>query len=168
MTNLFIQPLRKDALVVSHRPQILAKRTPERLVQGPLSRCVQKVPRRWPKFCFAQSSHPHVCKALSKLCVKGSLFLKMEPLNRGFKDPPLFAKETPSGFLPKSSKDAGQLALSASPPDVSKSCLQSRPPVAKSQILDNVLVICKRGPFQRFAIAPRFPTLLVVRPPSGS
>lgn len=146
-------------------PKYLPKGPPERLVQGPLSRCVQKVPRHWPKFCFAQSSHPHVCKGLTKLCVKGPLFPKS---HRGFKGPPLFAKETPSGFLPKSSQDAGQLALSANPHDVSKNCLQSRPHVAKSQILDNALVICKRGPFQRFARAPRFLTLLVARPRSGS
>lgn len=98
------------------------------MVQGPLSRCVQKVPRRWPKFCFTQSSHPHVCKALSKLCVKGPLFLKMEPLNRGFKDPPLFAKETPSGFLPKSSQDAGQLALSANTPRCVQELFTKPPP----------------------------------------
>lgn len=48
------------------------------------------------------------CSKLYPNCVsKAPLFLKMEPLNRGFKDPPLFAKETPSGFLPKSSQDAG-------------------------------------------------------------
>ena len=81
-------------------PKYLPKGPPERLVQGPLSRCVQKVPRHWPKFCFAQSSHPHVCKGLTKLCVKGPLFPKS---HRGFKDPPvckrdpfrLFAKVLP-------------------------------------------------------------------------
>ena len=67
-------------------PKYLPKGPPERLVQGPLSRCVQKVPRHWPKFCFAQSSHPHVCKGLTKLCVKGPLFPKS---HRGFKGPPL-------------------------------------------------------------------------------
>lgn len=137
---------KRCALGVTPAPNICPKVPSSGVSKAPLQMCA-KGPQCLPSPAWPRA--PNVCKSLPNR-------VPQEPLSkvpRGLKNPPPFANGTPAGLLPKAYQDACQGSARPPPPDVSKSCLQSRP-FARSFRYQTMSPLFTKEPFPAVGQAP--------------